>query len=97
MPGYYGSYGSSFVFDTKDENNPRVDYTLNECGIEAKKRGADIFTFRKSNHRYGSPYTNSCIGFNSTPDIVKFTGSLGWPDEHFTACADPSKTWPNCK
>jgi hypothetical protein len=97
VPGWYPQFESSLVFDTRLDTNPRVDYTLNECGIEAKTRGADIFTFRKSNHQFGSPYANSCIGFNSTPDVVKFTGPLNELDSHTTACADPSKTWPNCK
>jgi hypothetical protein len=96
VPGWYEQYHTSIVFDTNSENNPHVDYTLNECGIEAKKRGADIFTLRTAKHSLEG-FRNTCIGFNSTPDIVKFTGTLLNTDSHFTACADPSKTWPNCK
>lgn len=95
IPGWYGNYGASIVFDTYQEN-PHVDYTVRSCGIEAKKRGADMFTVRKDNHPV-KEYRSTCFGFNSTPDIINFKGDLLDRNEHITACSDPLKTWPNCK
>ena len=95
VDGWYGNYGASGIFDTYSEN-PHVDYTADSCAAEAKKRGADIFTLRKSNHP-AKGYESTCIGFNSTPDIINFKGDLLSPGEHITGCSDPSKSWPNCK
>ena len=96
VDGFYGSYGESGLFDTWTETNPRVDYTAESCAVEAKKRGADIFTLRTANHP-AKEFQNTCFGFNSTPDIVNFVGDLFGPEEHVTGCSDTSKTWPNCK
>ena len=100
VPGWSSDLYSNHLLRDTATTDPDTKYTLEQCQqLASSTPGVKYFTHRNTTHS-DPRYRNTCILYSTPSDYVvniDFTnGDTSLPDNTYTGCVDPSKTWPNC-
>jgi hypothetical protein len=100
VPGWSSDLYYNHLLKDTYSTDPGKEYTLEQCQqLASSTPGVKYFTHRTADHP-DPAYRNTCILFSTPSDYVVnidvTNGDTSLPDNTYTGCVDPSKTWPNC-
>ena len=100
VPGWNHDLFFNHLLKDTYSTDPDKKYTLEQCQqLASSTPGVKYFTHRTADHP-DPAFQNTCILYSTPSDYVVnidvTNGDTSLPDDTYTGCVDPSKTWPNC-